>query len=74
MILKKLSLAILLTIYVVTAWSEKEAMDMRKTHKRGDKHFPKYNVGYRYGDWGDISIQDYDKPDGNQPIMPSGEI
>ena len=70
MILKKLSLAI--TIYVVTAWSEKESMDMRKTHKRGDEHFPKNDVGYR--DWGDISIQDYDKPDGNQPIMPSGEI
>ena len=94
MILKKLSLAILLTIYVVTAWSEKRAMDMRKTHKRGGEHFPKTNVGYReeanekmqdlsskksgayraYSNWGDISIQDYDKPDRNQLIMPSGEI
>ena len=94
MILLKLNLAILLTIYVVTAWSEKEAMDMRKTHRRGDEHFPKNNVGYReepnekmqdlsskksgayrtYSNWGDISIQDYDKPDRNQLIMPSGEI
>ena len=68
MILKKLSLAILLTIYIVTAWSEKEAMNMRETRKRGDG-------AYRaFSNWGDISIQDYDKPDRNQPILPSGEI
>ena len=50
MILKKLSLAILLTIYIVTAWSEKETMDMRETRKRGDEHFPRNNVGYREDD------------------------
>ena len=35
----------------------------------------KKNGAYRaFSNWGDISIQDYDKPDRNQPILPSGEI
>ena len=35
----------------------------------------KKSGAYRaFSNWGDISIQDYDKPDRNQPILPSGEI
>ena len=71
MIFKKMTLPILLTRYIVTVWSEIDAIDMGETNTRVQDHFPNNIVDYwedsyepwgsldkswKTSSWGDVSI------------------